>query len=119
MFSFYIFNISILRRERCLISINYEDNPFQRNMTKISKDPATRVTGRGDPRVLALLPAPTSGHHTQPLAVQEAEAGNGILFLLFFASSIIPVPEGCFEDKRKSKTCTVFMSEQMCDITPK
>ncbi|XP_057400582.1 centrosomal protein of 152 kDa isoform X5 [Balaenoptera acutorostrata] len=46
----------------------------KRNMTKISKDPATRVTGRGDPRVLALLPAPTSGHHTQPLAVQEAEA---------------------------------------------
>ncbi|MBV98371.1 Centrosomal protein, partial [Eschrichtius robustus] len=46
----------------------------ERNMTKISKDPATRVTGRGDPRVLALLPAPTSGHHAQPLAVQEAEA---------------------------------------------
>lgn len=110
-----------MSRERFLISINYEDNLFQRNMTKISKDPATRITGRGDPRVLALLPALTSGHHAQPLAMQEAEAeaGNGILFLLFFALSIIPVPEGCFEDERKSKTCTVFMNEQMCDITPK
>ncbi|XP_059859568.1 centrosomal protein of 152 kDa isoform X3 [Delphinus delphis] len=46
----------------------------KRNMTKISKDPATRITGRGDPRVLALLPALTSGHHAQPLAMQEAEA---------------------------------------------
>ncbi|XP_032480759.1 centrosomal protein of 152 kDa isoform X4 [Phocoena sinus] len=46
----------------------------KRNMTKISKDPATRITGRGDPRVLALLPALTSGHHAQPLATQEAEA---------------------------------------------
>ncbi|XP_029095451.1 centrosomal protein of 152 kDa isoform X5 [Monodon monoceros] len=46
----------------------------KRNMTKISKDPATRITGRGDPRVLALLPALTCGHHAQPLAMQEAEA---------------------------------------------
>nr|XP_058914573.1 centrosomal protein of 152 kDa isoform X4 [Kogia breviceps] len=46
----------------------------KRNMTKISKDPATRVTGRGDPMVLAIRPVPTSGHHAQPLAVQEAEA---------------------------------------------
>ncbi|XP_060149552.1 centrosomal protein of 152 kDa [Globicephala melas] len=46
----------------------------KRNMTKISKDPATRITGRGDPRVLALLPALTSGHHAQPLAMKEAEA---------------------------------------------
>ncbi|XP_033264292.2 centrosomal protein of 152 kDa isoform X4 [Orcinus orca] len=46
----------------------------KRNTTKISKDPATRITGRGDPRVLALLPALTSGHHAQPLAMQEAEA---------------------------------------------
>lgn len=109
MFSFYIFNISIL------IGINYEDNLFQRNMTKISKDPAT---GRGDPGVQAMLPEPTSGHHALPLAaVQEAEAGNGILFLLIFAISIIPVPGGCFEDERKSKMCTVFMSEQMGDMT--
>ncbi|XP_057580517.1 centrosomal protein of 152 kDa isoform X8 [Hippopotamus amphibius kiboko] len=46
----------------------------KRNMTKISKDPATGVTGRGDPGVLAVLPAPTSGHHAQSLAMQEAEA---------------------------------------------
>ncbi|XP_026952442.1 centrosomal protein of 152 kDa isoform X3 [Sagmatias obliquidens] len=46
----------------------------KRNMTKISKDPATRITGRGDPSVLALLPALTSGHHAQPLAMKEAEA---------------------------------------------
>ncbi|XP_023971630.1 centrosomal protein of 152 kDa isoform X5 [Physeter macrocephalus] len=45
----------------------------KRNMTKICKDPATRVTGRGDPMVLAIRPAPTSGHHAQPLAVQEVE----------------------------------------------
>ena len=84
-------------------------------MTKISKDPAT---GRGDPGVQAMLPEPTSGHHALPLAaVQEAEAGNGILFLLIFAISIIPVPGGCFEDERKSKMCTVFMSEQMGDMT--
>lgn len=113
MFSFCIFNISILIR--VLIGINYEDNLFQRSMTKISKDPAM---GRGDPGVQAMLPAPTSGHHALPLvAVQEAEAGNGILFLLVFAISVIPVPEGCFEDKRKSKMCTVFMNEQMGDMT--
>ncbi|XP_043327990.1 centrosomal protein of 152 kDa isoform X6 [Cervus canadensis] len=41
-------------------------------MTKIYKDPAT---GRGDPGVQAMLPAPTSGRHALPLAaVQEAEA---------------------------------------------
>ncbi|XP_070325419.1 centrosomal protein of 152 kDa isoform X1 [Odocoileus virginianus] len=44
----------------------------KRIMTKIYKDPAT---GRGDPGVQAMLPAPTSGHHALPLAaVQEAEA---------------------------------------------
>lgn len=78
-------------------------------------DPAM---GGGDPGVQAMLPAPTSGHHALPLAaVQEAEAGNGILFPSAFAISIIPVPEGCFEDKRKSKMCTVFVNEQMGDMT--
>ncbi|XP_043776508.1 centrosomal protein of 152 kDa isoform X8 [Cervus elaphus] len=44
----------------------------KRIMTKIYKDPAT---GRGDPGVQAMLPAPTSGRHALPLAaVQEAEA---------------------------------------------
>ncbi|VCX30698.1 unnamed protein product [Gulo gulo] len=51
----------------------------KRNMAKISKDPATDVTGRGDPGVLAVLPAPTYGRCAQALALQktEAEAGNG------------------------------------------
>lgn len=48
-------------------------------MAKISKDPATEVTGRGDPGVPAVLPAPTFGCCAQALALQktEAEAGNG------------------------------------------
>lgn len=46
----------------------------KRNMAKISKDPATDVTGRGDPGVLAVLPAPTFGRCAQPLAFQETEA---------------------------------------------
>ncbi|CAK7300539.1 Centrosomal protein of 152 kDa [Vulpes lagopus] len=46
----------------------------KRNMAKISKDPATDVTGRGDPGVLAVLPAPTFGCCAQPLAFQETEA---------------------------------------------
>ncbi|XP_059771533.1 centrosomal protein of 152 kDa [Balaenoptera ricei] len=70
----------------------------KRNMTKISKDPATRVTGRGDPRVLALLPAPTSGHHTQPLAVQEAEADK---------KKILEIKDSCgghcFQELEKAK----------------
>ncbi|KAM5245155.1 centrosomal protein of 152 kDa isoform 3-T5 [Hipposideros larvatus] len=41
----------------------------KRNMVKVSEDPAAEVTGRGDPGVPAVLPAPTSGHH----AVQETE----------------------------------------------
>ncbi|XP_036696126.1 centrosomal protein of 152 kDa isoform X2 [Balaenoptera musculus] len=70
----------------------------KRNMTKISKDPATRVTGRGDPRVLALLPAPTSGHHAQPLAVQEAEADK---------KKILEIKDSCgghcFQELEKAK----------------
>lgn len=74
-------------------------------MAKISKDSASGVTGRGDPGVLAILPAPTSGHHAQPLTLQETEtkAGNGILFLLVFVTSIITVLEGCFGHKRRLK----------------
>ena len=57
-------------------------------MAKISKDPATEVTCRGDPGVLPVLPAPTFGCCAQALALQktEAEAGNGILFLLVFVT---------------------------------
>ncbi|XP_069882691.1 centrosomal protein of 152 kDa isoform X2 [Dipodomys merriami] len=54
--------------------IKYEDNLFQRNMVKISEDPSSWATARGDPGVPALVPAPTSGDHSQPLALQEAEA---------------------------------------------
>lgn len=81
-------------------------------MAKISKDPATDVTGRGDPGVLAVLPAPTFGRCAQPLAFQEteAEAGNGILFLLVFVTFILN-SSGWFEDKRKSKMWTTFMSK--------
>ncbi|XP_048074987.1 centrosomal protein of 152 kDa isoform X2 [Ursus arctos] len=46
----------------------------KRNMAKISKDPATEVTGRGDPGVLAVLPAPTFGLCAQNLALQKTEA---------------------------------------------
>ncbi|XP_045865745.1 centrosomal protein of 152 kDa isoform X3 [Meles meles] len=46
----------------------------KRNMAKISKDPATEVTGRGDPGVLAVLPAPTFGHCAQALTLQKTEA---------------------------------------------
>ncbi|XP_032273174.1 centrosomal protein of 152 kDa isoform X3 [Phoca vitulina] len=46
----------------------------KRNMAKISKDPATEVTGRGDPGVLAVHPAPTFGCCAQALALQKTEA---------------------------------------------
>ncbi|KAK2488674.1 hypothetical protein MC885_005292, partial [Smutsia gigantea] len=46
----------------------------KRNMAMISKDPATEVTGRADPGVLAVLPVPASGNHAQLLALQETEA---------------------------------------------
>ncbi|XP_012865419.1 PREDICTED: centrosomal protein of 152 kDa [Dipodomys ordii] len=51
-------------------------NPLleKRNMVKISEDPSSWATARGDPGVPALVPAPTSGDHSQPLALQEAEA---------------------------------------------
>ena len=89
-------------------------------MARISKDPVTEVTGRGDPGVLAILPAPTFGHCAQSLALQEteAEAGNGILFLLVSVTFVITVPEGYFKNKRKSKMCIAFLSEQVGDITP-
>lgn len=66
---------------------------------KVSKDPAPGATGTGDPGVLAIPPASTSGRHT--LQETETEAGNGILCLLVFGTSIITVPERCFADKRK------------------
>ncbi|XP_065728090.1 centrosomal protein of 152 kDa isoform X1 [Phocoena phocoena] len=72
----------------------------KRNMTKISKDPATRITGRGDPRVLALLPALTSGHHAQPLAMQEAEAEADKKKILEIKDSC---GGHCFQELEKAK----------------
>ncbi|XP_014918929.2 centrosomal protein of 152 kDa isoform X8 [Acinonyx jubatus] len=46
----------------------------KKNLARTSKDPDTEVTGRGDPGVLAILPAPTFGHCAQSLALQETEA---------------------------------------------
>ncbi|XP_043411408.1 centrosomal protein of 152 kDa isoform X6 [Prionailurus bengalensis] len=46
----------------------------KKNLARTSKDPITEVTGRGDPGVLAILPAPTFGHCAQSLALQETEA---------------------------------------------
>ncbi|XP_049754509.1 centrosomal protein of 152 kDa isoform X5 [Elephas maximus indicus] len=45
-----------------------------KNVAKLSKDHASRGTGRGDPGVPTALPVPTSGHHAQPLALPETEA---------------------------------------------
>ncbi|XP_042639616.1 centrosomal protein of 152 kDa [Orycteropus afer afer] len=46
----------------------------KKNIAKISKDPASGCTGKGDPGALEAFPVPTSGHHAQPLALQETEA---------------------------------------------
>ncbi|XP_064148073.1 centrosomal protein of 152 kDa isoform X10 [Loxodonta africana] len=46
----------------------------KKNVAKLSKDHASRGTGRGDPGVPTALPVPTSGHHAQPLALPETEA---------------------------------------------
>ncbi|XP_036129842.1 centrosomal protein of 152 kDa isoform X5 [Molossus molossus] len=58
-----------------LLTENANPQWEKRNTAKVSKDPATGVTGRGDPGALVALPAPTSEHHAQVLASQaEAEA---------------------------------------------
>ncbi|XP_059952777.1 centrosomal protein of 152 kDa isoform X2 [Mesoplodon densirostris] len=72
----------------------------KRNMTKISKDPATRVTGRGDPGVPAILPALTSGHDAQPLAMQEAEAEADEKKILEIKDSC---SGHCFQELEKAK----------------
>ncbi|XP_054944218.1 centrosomal protein of 152 kDa isoform X3 [Physeter macrocephalus] len=72
----------------------------KRNMTKICKDPATRVTGRGDPMVLAIRPAPTSGHHAQPLAVQEVEVEADKKKILEIKDSC---GGHCFQELEKAK----------------
>nr|XP_055176055.1 centrosomal protein of 152 kDa isoform X2 [Nyctereutes procyonoides] len=72
----------------------------KRNMAKISKDPATDVTGRGDPGVLAVLPAPTFGHCAQPLAFQETEAEADKKKILEIKDSCCG---HCFQELEKAK----------------
>ncbi|XP_022379165.1 centrosomal protein of 152 kDa isoform X3 [Enhydra lutris kenyoni] len=69
--------VCIQKAFRDLLSLAIENANSEwekRNMAKISKDPATEVTGRGDPGVLAVLPAPTFGCCAQALALQKTEA---------------------------------------------
>ncbi|XP_045142398.1 centrosomal protein of 152 kDa [Echinops telfairi] len=49
------------------------------NMAKIAQDPASQCTGKGEPVFSEGLPAPTSGHQAQLLALRgtEAEADTG------------------------------------------
>ncbi|XP_072594576.1 centrosomal protein of 152 kDa isoform X2 [Vulpes vulpes] len=72
----------------------------KRNMAKISKDPATDVTGRGDPGVLAVLPAPTFGRCAQPLAFQETEAEADKKKILEIKDSCCG---HCFQELEKAK----------------
>ncbi|KAF6129312.1 centrosomal protein 152 [Phyllostomus discolor] len=57
-----------------LLKENAKSEWAKSNTAKVCKDPSTGVTGRGDPGVLVALPAPTSGHHAQTLALQDTEA---------------------------------------------
>uniref|UniRef100_A0A8C9ABT0 Centrosomal protein 152 n=1 Tax=Prolemur simus TaxID=1328070 RepID=A0A8C9ABT0_PROSS len=57
-----------------LLIENADSDWEKRNTAEISKDPASRGTGRGDSGVPAALPAPTSGHHIQPLTLPGTEA---------------------------------------------
>ncbi|XP_058397509.1 centrosomal protein of 152 kDa isoform X1 [Diceros bicornis minor] len=72
----------------------------KRNMAKVSKDPATGVTGRGDPGVPAALPATTSRHHTQPLFLQETEAEADKKKILEIKDSYCG---HCFQELEKTK----------------
>uniref|UniRef100_A0A452UFQ6 Centrosomal protein 152 n=1 Tax=Ursus maritimus TaxID=29073 RepID=A0A452UFQ6_URSMA len=72
----------------------------KRNMAKISKDPATEVTGRGDPGVLAVLPAPTFGLCAQNLALQKTEAEADKKKILEIKDSCCG---HCFQELEKSK----------------
>ncbi|XP_045865744.1 centrosomal protein of 152 kDa isoform X2 [Meles meles] len=72
----------------------------KRNMAKISKDPATEVTGRGDPGVLAVLPAPTFGHCAQALTLQKTEAEADKKKILEIKDSCCG---HCFQELEKAK----------------
>ncbi|KAF3830507.1 hypothetical protein GH733_004326 [Mirounga leonina] len=72
----------------------------KRNMAKISKDPATEVTGRGDPGVLAVHPAPTFGCCAQALALQKTEAEADKKKILEIKDSSCG---HCFQELEKAK----------------
>ncbi|XP_059037467.1 centrosomal protein of 152 kDa isoform X2 [Mustela lutreola] len=72
----------------------------KRNMAKISKDPATEVTGRGDSGVLAVLPAPTFGCCAQALALQKTEAEADKKKILEIKDSCCG---HCFQELEKAK----------------
>ncbi|XP_034516904.1 centrosomal protein of 152 kDa isoform X7 [Ailuropoda melanoleuca] len=72
----------------------------KRNMAKISKDPATEVTGRGDPGVLAVLPAPNFGLCAQTLALQKTEAEADKKKILEIKDSCCG---HCFQELEKAK----------------
>ncbi|XP_032962800.1 centrosomal protein of 152 kDa isoform X3 [Rhinolophus ferrumequinum] len=62
-----------------LLVENADSEWEKRNMAKVCKDPVTGVAGRGDPGVLAVLPAPTSGHHTLQETETEAEENSKVV----------------------------------------
>ncbi|XP_029808372.1 centrosomal protein of 152 kDa [Suricata suricatta] len=72
----------------------------KKNLARISKDPATEVTGRGDPGVLAVLPTPTFGHCARSLALQETEAEADKKKILEIKDSCCGP---CFQELEKAK----------------
>ncbi|KAM9202892.1 centrosomal protein of 152 kDa [Dugong dugon] len=72
----------------------------KKNMAKLSKDPASRDTGKGDLGVSEALPAPTSGHHAQPLALPETEAEADKKKILEIKGSCCG---HCFQELEKAK----------------
>nr|XP_040130926.1 centrosomal protein of 152 kDa isoform X2 [Ictidomys tridecemlineatus] len=64
----------VLQDTVSMLKENTSPEGEKRNMVKISMNPASGGSGRGDPGVPAALPAPTSRYQVQPLPLQEAEA---------------------------------------------
>ncbi|XP_022379149.1 centrosomal protein of 152 kDa isoform X1 [Enhydra lutris kenyoni] len=95
--------VCIQKAFRDLLSLAIENANSEwekRNMAKISKDPATEVTGRGDPGVLAVLPAPTFGCCAQALALQKTEAEADKKKILEIKDSCCG---HCFQELEKAK----------------
>ncbi|XP_012583987.1 PREDICTED: centrosomal protein of 152 kDa [Condylura cristata] len=72
----------------------------KKNAVKISKDPSPAVTSRQDTGATVILPAPSSGHHTQPLASPETEAEPGKKKILDIKDSCCG---NCFQELEKAK----------------